>query len=136
MTEDFIRWIQQDLRICTAIQSNSKSSFQTTFSFSRLFYSQTVPMNYILTDNEDEKQYEFHLEDEVARIEYIKAQGRIFLTHTEVPESLEGKGIGSALIKQVLDDIQGKGLILVPLCPFVAVYIRRHPEYMVLVENK
>lgn len=93
-------------------------------------------MSHSLIDNENEKQYEFHIEDEVARIEYIKAQGRIFLTHTEVPENLEGKGIGSALIKQALDNIQEKGLILVPLCPFVTAYIRQHPEYNALVENK
>jgi len=93
-------------------------------------------MSYTLIDNKDKKQYEFHLDDDLARIEYIKAQGKIFLTHTEVPAKFEGKGIGSALVKQVLDDIQQKGLELVPLCPFVAAYINRHPEYNVLIENK
>lgn len=92
-------------------------------------------MSYTLIDNIGEKQYEFQVEGKIARIEYLKAQDRIFLTHTEVPESLEGKGIGSALVRQVLDDIQEKGLKLVPLCPFVAGYLRRHPEYQALVEN-
>lgn len=93
-------------------------------------------MSYTLIDNEDEKQYEFHIEDNIAKIEYVKQPGKIYLTHTEVPESLEGKGIGSALVRQVLEDIREKGLILVSLCPFVAAYIRRHPEYNSLVENK
>lgn len=92
-------------------------------------------MSYTLIDNIGEKQYEFQVEGKIARIEYLKAQGRIFLTHTEVPESLEGKGIGSALVRQVLDDIQEKGLKMVPLCPFVAGYLRRHPEYQAFVEN-
>lgn len=90
-------------------------------------------MSYTLIDNEEQKQYEFHIDDDLARIEYIKAQGKIFLTHTEVPAKFEGKGIGSALVKQVLDDIQKKGLILVPLCPFVAAYLNRHPEYNTLL---
>ena len=92
-------------------------------------------MSYNLIDNEENKQYEFHIDSDLARIEYIKAQGKIFLTHTEVPAKFEGKGIGSALVKQVLDDIQQKGLSLVPLCPFVAAYINRHPEYNALLSN-
>ena len=90
-------------------------------------------MSYILIDNEAKKQYEFLIDGVLARIEYIKAQGKIFLTHTEVPSKLEGKGVGSALVRQVLEDIQQKGLGLVPLCPFVAAYINRHPEYRGLV---
>jgi len=56
-------------------------------------------MGYILIENETKKQYEFQIDGDIARIEYIKAQGKIFLTHTEVPEKFEGKGVGSALIK-------------------------------------
>lgn len=93
-------------------------------------------MGYTLIDNEDEKQYEFHIDNELAKIEYVKQPGKIYLTHTEVPESLEGKGIGSTLVRQVLDDIQEKGLKLIPLCPFVAAYLKRHPEYQALIENK
>ena len=92
-------------------------------------------MNYSLINNEEKKQYEFHIDGAIARIEYIKAQGKIFLTHTEVPAKFEGKGIGSALVKQVLDDIRQKGLILVPLCPFVSAYINRHPEYNTLTSK-
>lgn len=92
-------------------------------------------MSYTLIDNEEKKQYEFHIDGDLARIEYIKAQGKIFLTHTEVPAKFEGKGIGSALIKQALDDIRQKELTLVPLCPFVAAYINRHPEYNTLISK-
>lgn len=90
-------------------------------------------MSYTLIDNEAQKQYEFHIDGEIARIEYIKAQGKIFLTHTEVPEKFEGKGVGSALVRQVLEDVGRQGLGLVPLCPFVAAYINRHPEYSSLI---
>ena len=56
-----------------------------------------------------------------------------FLTHTEVPKSMEGKGLGSAIVKLALEDIEQKGLTLVPLCPFVALYLKRHPEWKRLV---
>ena len=90
-------------------------------------------MDYTLIDNEEKKRYEFQLEEYTPIIEYIKAQDKIYLTHTEVPTALEGKGIGSALVKQALEDIEKKGLTLVPLCPFVALYIKRHPEWKKLV---
>jgi len=86
-----------------------------------------------LIDNEEAKRYEIHVDGLVPRIEYIKAKEKIYLTHTEVPKGLEGKGIGTALVKAVLEDIDKKGLTLVPLCPFVALYLKRHPEWKKLV---
>lgn len=90
-------------------------------------------MNYTLVNNEAAKQYEFDVDGKIAKIEYIRTTDKIFLTHTEVPTTLEGKGIGSALVKAVLEDVKKKDLILVPLCPFVAAYIKRHPEWKSLV---
>ena len=90
-------------------------------------------MSYQLIDNEELKQYEFHIEEFIPRIEYIKAKNQIFLTHTEIPNFLAGKGVGAVLVKQALEDIKQKDLTLVPLCPFVALYIKRHPEWRKLV---
>lgn len=85
---------------------------------------------YELIDNAEEHQYEYHVGKYTPRIEYLKSKnGEIYLTHTEVPQALEGKGIGSALVADVLRDIDRQGLRLVPLCPFVAGYIQKHPEW-------
>ncbi|WP_029905116.1 GNAT family N-acetyltransferase [Prevotella sp. 10(H)] len=90
--------------------------------------------NYDLIDNVDENQYEFHVDGYLPKIEYIKTNnGEIYLTHTEVPVDLEGQGVGSQLVKKVLEDIDTKSLRLVPLCPFVAAYIDRHPDWRRLV---
>ena len=86
-----------------------------------------------LIDNSEAKQYEFHTDGYTPFIEYIKAKDKIFLTHTEVPKELEGKGVGSALVKAVLEEVDQMNLTLVPLCPFVAMYIKRHPEWKKLV---
>ena len=90
-------------------------------------------MNVTLIDNTDRKQFEWHIEGHTARVEYIIAQEKIFLTHTEVPKALEGKGIASKLVKAVLEEVEKRNLTLVPLCPFVAMYIKRHPEWQKLV---
>lgn len=89
---------------------------------------------YHLIDNIVEKRYEFHVEEYIPMIEYMKSNNReIFLTHTEVPVEIEGRGIGTQLVRETLGDIERQGLTLVPLCPFVADYIRRNPEWRHLV---
>ena len=92
---------------------------------------------YLLTDNERLKQYEFHIGEHVPKIEYIKtAGGIIYLTHTEGPPHLEGRGIGARLVAAVLADIERQGLQLVPMCSFVSSYIRRNPEWNRIVVHK
>ena len=63
----------------------------------------------------------------------LSENGEIYLTHTEVLPALEGKGIASQLVLKVLQDIEHKNLKLVPLCPFVAGYIQKHPEWKKLI---
>ena len=86
-----------------------------------------------LIDNAAEKRYELDLGDGMALAEYVLGHGLIVLTHTEVPPKYEGRGIGKELVQGVLEDIRRKKLKVVPQCPFVATYIRRHPEWMDLV---
>ncbi|MEO0897308.1 MAG: GNAT family N-acetyltransferase [Bacteroidota bacterium] len=91
-------------------------------------------MSYELIDNKEAKRFEFHLEGgKKAILEYIISKERIFLTHTEVPQGFEGQGLGSQLIKAVLEEVEKRQFVLVPLCPFVATYIKRHPEWKKLV---
>lgn len=51
------------------------------------------------------------------------------LTHTEVDPSLEGHGVGSKLVEGVLKYVEERNLTIVPLCPFVSAYIKRHPDW-------
>ncbi len=90
-------------------------------------------MEYSLIDNKENKRYEFRLEGGIPFIDYILTRNKIYLTHTEVPAELEGKGIGSKLIRAALEDIDRRDLTLIPLCPFVAGYLKKHPEWKRLV---
>lgn len=53
----------------------------------------------------------------------------ILIKHTEVGRQFEGKGYGSELVRRVLDDIRGRGLTAIPICPYALAFVRRHPEY-------
>lgn len=86
-------------------------------------------------DNQEARQYEVDLEGGMARVEYIKAGNRIYLTHTEVPKAFEGQGIARRLVHQVLENVQEQELSLIPLCPYVAAFIQRNPEWKTLLSD-
>lgn len=55
--------------------------------------------------------------------------GRVIAAHTRVPKALEGRGIGSALVKALIADARAEGYQIVPQCSFVAAAFDRHPEW-------
>ncbi len=90
-------------------------------------------MELTINDNAERKRFETQVEGHTAIIEYISTKDTIYLTHTEVPQALGGKGVGSALVKGVLEMIEKEDLKIAPLCPFVAAYMKRHPEWKKLL---
>jgi len=85
--------------------------------------------------NEAEQQFQVRLGDEVAFAEYRMVDHGIILPHTVVPESFEGKGVGSALAKAALGYAREHELKVIPLCPFMAGYIAKHPEWHDIVHD-
>jgi predicted GNAT family acetyltransferase len=87
-------------------------------------------------DNLDELRYELVVGgDVVGEIRYRLRPDAVALVHTEVAPKLEGSGLGGRLVAGALDDIRARGLYVIPICPFVRGYIRRHPEYADLVRR-
>src|SRR3569833_4267515 len=82
-----------------------------------------------IRDNPERHRFEADLgEGSIAIAEYELSGDRIVFTHTQVPSQHEGQGVGSALIRFALRSARERGLQVVPVCPFFAAYIRRHPE--------
>jgi len=90
--------------------------------------------NIPLQDNKERHAFEMRIGEYTAFIAYDLYPGAVALTHTEVPEALEGKGVGSALVAKTLQRIESEHKKVIPLCPFVKSYIRRHPEWERIVE--
>jgi predicted GNAT family acetyltransferase len=80
-------------------------------------------------DNTQRHRFELDADGHVAFSNYRREGGTLTVLHTEVPAALGGKGIGSALARGLLDIARAEKLKVVPLCPFVAGYIAKHPEY-------
>jgi len=83
--------------------------------------------------NDERRRFEWTIEGHTAFSEYLLAGDRFYVTHTEVPRSLEGRGIGSMLIQHVLEWVDRSALKLVPLCPFTAAYLQRQPGWQRLL---
>lgn len=87
-----------------------------------------------VSNNTDAGRYELSTPHGKAFAEYRPAGSAVMFTHTEVPEELEGQGIGSRLVKAALEDVKAQGRKVIPMCPFVASYIGEHHEYLELVD--
>ena len=81
-----------------------------------------------VTDNPAHHRFEVSLDGRTAFASYRRDGNVLLVYHTEVPREFEGRGIGSALVKGVLDIAREQGLKVKPFCSFVAAYMQRHPE--------
>lgn len=86
-------------------------------------------MPYTLQNNTTANRFEVHVEGKTAFVDYKLHKDEISYTHTEVPEELSGKGIGSFLARGVLEYAKEHKLMVKPYCPFIKAYIDRHKEY-------
>jgi uncharacterized protein len=87
-----------------------------------------------VVDNPSELRYELRVDGNLAgEIRYRRQPGSVVLVHTEIEPSFEGQGMGAVLVRGALEDIRARGARVVPFCPFVAAFIRRHREYTDLV---
>jgi predicted GNAT family acetyltransferase len=84
--------------------------------------------------NQAAGQFEVHADAAVAVLTYEQRGDTLDLLHTRVPTELEGKGYGGALARAALDYARENGLKVIPTCPFVNAFLRRHKEYADLVQ--
>ena len=89
-------------------------------------------------DNPFEGRYEIRVDGRTAGFTVYKSKPKLIaFLHTEIDPSLEGLGLGSRLIGSALDDARERGLEVLPFCPFVNEFIRRHrKEYVGLVPER
>lgn len=81
-------------------------------------------------DAAERHRFEAELDGRTAGFaEYIRTPTLVVYPHTEVDTAFEGRGVGSALARAALDDARARGLAVLATCPFIAGYMRRHPEY-------
>jgi uncharacterized protein len=87
-----------------------------------------------VSDDRENARFVITVDGEQAGLAQYRDRGRaIAFIHTEIDDRFEGRGLGGRLVAAALDDVRGRGLAVLPFCPFVRGYIARHPEYLDLV---
>jgi predicted GNAT family acetyltransferase len=88
-----------------------------------------------VADNAKRDRFEITVDGVVAGYaEYHDRGKRRSFTHTVVDDAYEGHGLGSTLVRHVLDDARAHGLEVLPFCPFVRSFIDEHrSDYLDLV---
>jgi predicted GNAT family acetyltransferase len=87
-----------------------------------------------VSDDSSASRFEARIGGELAGfLDYRVRDGRVVLVHTEVEDAFEGRGVGSTLVRQALDDIAAGEREVVVQCEFVQSWLERHPDYQKLV---
>ena len=89
-----------------------------------------------VADNPSASRYELRIGADLAGfVEYKLRQHDtvISLVHTEIEPAFQGKGLATHLARYSLDDARKRGLAVLPFCPYINSWIKKHPEYTDLV---
>jgi predicted GNAT family acetyltransferase len=84
----------------------------------------------LVIHNRDANRFEMAIEDQQAVVNYrMVGEDTYNLYYAGVPPEFEGRGYGGRLVQGALEQIKAEGKRFIPTCPFIAVYVRRHPNY-------
>lgn len=90
-------------------------------------------MKYAIRHNQDQQRFEVELENLLCVIDYQLNGHVLTLPHVGVPQPLEGRGIAGELTRTTLDWARAEKYRVIPVCPYVQAWLRRHPEYQDLI---
>ena len=86
-----------------------------------------------IADNTALGRYELPVEGQVARVVYNLSPPNLMITEVVTPKALEGRGVAGRMAAHVVADARARGLLILPVCPFFAAWLRKHPEHADLV---
>jgi len=91
-------------------------------------------INLPLIKNDHLNHFEIHIGEYQAFISYKEVSNKITLIHTESPAQLAGQGVANAVIEKTLQYLKEHHFTLIPLCPLVYAYIKKHPEWKEIID--
>lgn len=86
--------------------------------------------------NEKENRFEIWIEENLSKLDYMLDGSTIVMTHVGVPPVFRGQGVAGCLTRAGLEYARENSLRVIPMCSYVRVYMRRHPEYLKLLEQE
>jgi len=89
-----------------------------------------------VTHNEQAHRFELDIDGLRSILTYRRYPDRIIFDHTEVPQPIEGKGLAAKLARFALDFARENHLRVIPLCPYISDFLRKHTEYQDLLSSE
>jgi len=86
-----------------------------------------------VTHNAAAARFELRVQGQLSFAQYHLVDGVMWITHTETPPSLRGRGLAAHVVRAALDHARARGLMVRPACSYVRAYLRRHPDLQDLV---
>lgn len=91
----------------------------------------------VVSDHPERGRFEIAVDGDLAGFaNYHRVGENLDFTHTEIDDRFEGQGLGSTLIRAGLEAARERGMGVLPHCPFVRGFIKRHDEYLDLVPER
>jgi predicted GNAT family acetyltransferase len=86
--------------------------------------------------NSTENRFETWIEGQLSKLDYLADDGSIIMTHVGVYPEHRGQGVAGKLTEAALEYAKEKSLRVIPMCPYIANYIRRNPQYIELTSQE
>ena len=89
-----------------------------------------------ITHNPAENRFEAWIDGQLAKLDYMEDGDTLVMMHVGVPYEFRGHGVAGRITQVGLEYAKGKSLRVIPMCSYVAAYIRRNPQYVELTRHK
>lgn len=89
-----------------------------------------------ITNNPAENRFEVLIEGKLSKLDYIEDGDTIVMTHVGVHPDHRGGGVAGKITQSALEYARAKSLRVIPMCSYIAAYIRRNPQYVELTKHR
>jgi predicted GNAT family acetyltransferase len=89
-----------------------------------------------ISNNPDEKRFEVWIDGKLSKLDYIEDGDTIVMTHVGVHPQHRGGGVAGKITQAALEYAREKSLRVIPMCSYIAAYIRRNPQYVELTKKR
>jgi len=81
-----------------------------------------------VVDDQAGERFVVEQDGSTAHLAYLVGDGTLVLVHTEVPDELEGRGIGGSLVRAAAARAASEGRTIHPWCSFARKWLEDHPD--------
>ena len=89
-----------------------------------------------ISHNPGENRFETWIEGQLSKLDYMLNAETIIMTHVGVYPAHREQGVAGRLTQVALEYAKEKSLRVIPMCPYIATYIRRNPQYVELTSQE